>query len=100
MQDNTNARSESTTLVWKLAKISRPPKGHKDSAPKAHRWLHRPRLAWGTPVTLKLHYVGGATGKIVVRARGGVGYYDGGETLIDVLADVQNQRRPPYDRSS
>lgn len=86
----------STTVVWKLVKMRRPAEGRGNSRPEGvrHRWYHRPRLAWGTPVTLKVRLVGGSTARVEVRARGGVAYYDGSVWLVDVLAQVLNQQEP------
>lgn len=90
-----NGRSPSTTLVWKLAKISRPPEGQKDSGAKRHRWYHRPRLDWHTPVRCRLTLTGGAYPRIRVEARGSVAYIAGDVVLIDVLAAILNQQEPP-----
>lgn len=95
-QPKANSRSGSTIVVWKLVKLRRPPKGHSEQPPagRRHRWYHRPRLAWGTTVTLKVSLSPGSYPRMVVRARGGVAYFDGGVALVDVYAQVLNQQRP------
>jgi hypothetical protein len=68
--------------------VSRPAGGQQGSALKAPRWFHLPPWPRRSPLTLKVHYRGGAEAWVEVHSRGSYGRFPGHTSLIDALEDI------------
>lgn len=85
---DTNDCSGSNTVVWKRVIVRGTPAGRAKRLPKAGRFSGLTRRNPRDRLTLTVAYKGGAEGWWVVEARGRVGAFPGGMSLVDVMAEI------------
>lgn len=88
MSKESNVRAVSTTWRLKVEKITGAPQASRTAARKGHRWRRfgpRNPSEW---ITIRVKYMGGGSGWVIVQGRGETNPYPADTWLLNLVFDI------------